>query len=47
MILGMTHMITIFFSYSSCPKYILLRPLFWFLGEDPVKMEEVVWVECY
>ena len=19
----------------------------WFLGEDPIQMEEVVWVECY
>ena len=28
---------------SSCPKYILLRPFFWFLGEDRVQMEEVVW----
>ena len=28
---------------SSRPKYILLRPFFWFLGEDRVQMEEVVW----
>ena len=28
---------------SSCTKYILLRPFFWFLGEDRVQMEEVVW----
>ena len=46
-ILGTIHEITIFFSNSSCPKYVLLRPLFWFLDEDPVQMEEVVWVECY
>ena len=41
-ILGMTHKIPIFFPNSSCPKYVL-RPLFWFLGEDHVQMEEVVW----
>ena len=28
---------------SSCPKYILLRPFFWFLREDWVQMDEVVW----
>ena len=42
-ILGTIHKITIFFSNSSCPKYVLLRPLFWFLGEGNVQMEEVVW----
>ena len=25
----------------------LNTPLFWFLGEDPVQMEAVVWAECY
>ena len=42
-VLEMTHKITIFFPKSSCPKYILPRSLFWFLGEDRVQMEEVVW----
>ena len=42
-VLEMTHEITIFSCKSSCPKYILPRPLFWFLGEDWVQMEEVVW----
>ena len=42
-VLEMTHEITIFSRKSSCPKYILPRPLFWFLGEDRVRMEEVVW----
>ena len=42
-VLEMTHKITIFSLKSSCPKYILPRLLFWFLGEDRVQMEEVVW----
>ena len=42
-VLEMTHKITIFSPKISCPKYILLRPFFWFLGEDRVQMEEVVW----
>ena len=42
-VLEMTHKILIFFPKSSCPKYILPRPLFWFLDEDRVQMEEVVW----
>ena len=42
-VLEMTHKITIFSPQSSCPKCILPRPLFWFLGDDQVQMEEVVW----
>ena len=42
-VLEMTHNITIFYPKSSWPKYILLRSLFWFLGEDLVQRQELVW----
>ena len=42
-VLEMTHNITIFSPKSSWPKYILLRSLFWFLGEDLVQRQELVW----
>ena len=38
----MIHKSTFLAPKSSCPKYILPRPLFLFLGEDQVQMEEVV-----